>query len=184
VFSADFASINMTDLISQQAAQTRVRDAEACARQGDYIEALALLSEALDDLLDDYANRKRTRYNKSAFDFAPDTPFSDFDVSEIKEINDKLGQQIEALTNAAYEVNIALREIAVGLDYRRYARFDMLVPAVFSWGGVRHVRPVPSLRVGEEEYQFCKLFVIESALHLAELDFDLDLGRLQDKHGK
>jgi hypothetical protein len=64
----------MTDLISQQAAQTRVRDAEACARQGDYIEALALLSEALGDLLDDYANRKRTRYNKSAFDFALTPP--------------------------------------------------------------------------------------------------------------
>jgi hypothetical protein len=74
--------------------------------------------------------------------------------------------------------------IAVGLDYRRYVRFDMLVPAVFSQGGERHVRPVPGLQVGEEEYQFCKLFVIESALHLAELDFALDLGRLQDEHGK
>ncbi len=71
----------------------------------------------------------------------------------------------------------------MGLDYRRYARFDMLVPAVFS-RGERHVRPVSGLRVGEEEYQFCKLFVIENALHLAELDFDLDLGRLQDEHGK
>jgi tetratricopeptide (TPR) repeat protein len=159
------------------AAQSRIRDAEAHARRGDYVEALALLSEALDDLLDDYANRKPTRYNKSAFDFAPDTPLGDFDLNEIKEINDKVGQQIEALTNAAYEVNLALRVIAVGLDYRRYARFDMLVPAVFSSGGERHVRPVPGLLVGEEEYQFCKLFVIESALHLAELDFDLDLGR-------
>jgi len=26
-----------------------------------------------------------------------------------------------------------------------------------------------------EEYQFCKQFVIETALHLAELDFDLNL---------
>ena len=177
VFAADFASLDMTDLVSQQAAQSRIRGAEAHAGQGDYVEALALLSEALDDLLDDYANRKRTRYNKSAFDFAPETPFGDFDLNEIKEINDKLGQQIEALTNAAYEVNLALRVIAVGLDYRRYARFDMLVPAVFSSDGERHVRPVPGLLVEEEEYQFCKLFVIESALHLAELDFDLDLGR-------
>jgi hypothetical protein len=88
-----------------------------------------------------------------------------------------------ALTDAAQEVQNALRVIAVGLDYRRYARFDMLVPVVFRTAdGERHVRSAPGLQIGDEEFQFCKLFVIESALHLAELDFDLDLGRLWDEH--
>jgi hypothetical protein len=35
-------------------------------------------------------------------------------------------------------------------------------------------RPLPG-QIGDEEYQFCKLFVIETAIHLAEMDFDLDL---------
>jgi len=183
VFAADFISIDMADLIPQQAAQTRVRDSGTCARQGDYVEALALLSEALDDLLDDYADRKRTRYKRSAFSFGPESAFSEFDLREFDKVDRKLGRQIMALTDAAYEVQNAIRVIAVGLDYRRYARFDMLVPVVFRTAdGERHVRSAPGLQVGDEEFQFCKLFVIESALHLAELDFDLDLGRLWDEH--
>jgi hypothetical protein len=58
VFAADFDSLDMADLVTQQAAMGRIRDAETHASQGDYIEALALLSEALTDLLDDYTNRK------------------------------------------------------------------------------------------------------------------------------
>ena len=70
----------------------------------------------------------------------------------------------------------AMRVLAMGLDYRRYARFELLVPLIFrSINGDRDVRPIPGLQLGDEEYQFCKQFVIETALHLAELDFDLDV---------
>jgi hypothetical protein len=34
---------------------------------------------------------------------------------------------------------------------------------------------VPGLQIGDGECRLCKLFVIESAVHLAELEFDLDL---------
>jgi hypothetical protein len=84
VFAADFASFDMTDLVSQQASQSRIRDAETHARKATASRPSRCCRKALDDLLDDYANRKRTRYNKSAFDFAPDTLFSDFDLNEIR----------------------------------------------------------------------------------------------------
>ncbi len=41
---------------------------------------------------------------------------------------------------------------------------------------------LPGHQVGDDEYQTCKLFVIESALHLAELDFDLDLHEIVMEH--
>jgi hypothetical protein len=41
---------------------------------------------------------------------------------------------------------------------------------------------MPGLRVGSEEYQFCRQFVIETALRLAEMDFDLDLFHLWQEH--
>jgi len=41
---------------------------------------------------------------------------------------------------------------------------------------------MPGLQAGDEEYQFCKLFVIEAAIHLAEMDFDLDLEALRRDH--
>jgi hypothetical protein len=77
----------------------------------------------------------------------------------------------------------AIRVLAVGLDYRRYARFEMLVPQIArSMDRRREVLPLPGLQAGDEEYQFCRQFVIEAALHLAEMDFDLDLRRLWQEH--
>jgi hypothetical protein len=183
VFDADFTSIDMTDLVTQQQALDKIRNAETHAGRSDYTEALALLSEALDDLLDDYTNRKRAFWGKSIFCFGPEDGFSEFDLRDFTKIDRKLGEQIMALTDAAYEMQHALRVLAVGLDYRRYARFDMLVPHIVRYrDGKRSVQPIPGLQAGDEEYQFCKLFVIEAAIHLAEMDFDLDLEALQREH--
>ncbi len=33
----------------------------------------------------------------------------------------------------------------------------------------------PRLQPGDEEYQFCKLFVVEAAIRFAEMNFDLDI---------
>jgi hypothetical protein len=51
----------------------------------------------------------------------------------------------------------------------------MFVPQILRFlDGHREVRPVLGLQVGDEEYQFCRQLMIETALHLAEMDFDLD----------
>ena len=183
VFDADFTSIDMTNLVTQQAALTRIRSAETHARQGDYVEALALLSEGLKYLLDDYAERKRTSYDRSAFSFGAEHAFDELDARPFLKIDQKLGEQIMFLTEAAYEMQRALRVLAVGLDYRRYARFELLAPRILrSRNGQREVKPTPGLQVGDAEYQFCKQFVIEAAIRLAEMDFDLDLDDLWRKH--
>lgn len=57
VFQADFSSVDMADLVTQPEVAGFLRQAEARAGQGDYTEALALLWEAFDLLVDDYASR-------------------------------------------------------------------------------------------------------------------------------
>jgi hypothetical protein len=183
VFGAGFHSLDMIDLVTQQGALTRLRDAEAHATQGDYTEALALLSEAFDELLSDYASRKRMSYASTAYSFGPEHGFGVFATHRIPKIDPQFDSHIKAITDAVSQMQRALRVLAVGLDYRRYARFEMLVPHIARFiDGHREVRPVPGLEAGDEEYQFCKQFVIEAALHLAEMDFDLDLHGLWQEH--
>jgi hypothetical protein len=84
----------------------------------------------------------------------------------ISQFTAQLGEQVKALTNAANRMQRAIRVLAVGLDYRRYARFEMLLPQVsYFMNG-----------------QGSSRFVIETALHLAEMDFDLDLRKLWQEH--
>ena len=77
----------------------------------------------------------------------------------------------------------AMRVLAMGLDYRRYGQLKLLAPGViYTLDGGRTLQPLPGHQVGDDEYQAGKLFVIESALHLAELDFDLDLHKIVMEH--
>ncbi len=183
VFAADFTGIDMTDLVTQQDALAKIRDAETQARQGDYPVALALLSQALNGLLHDYADRKRTSENTTAFSFGPEQGLDTLFTYQIREIDVQLYEHLRAITGAIGTMQRALRILAVGLDYRRYARFDMLVPHFTRFTEEhREAFSVPGLPIGDEEYQFCKLFVIEAAIRLAEVDFDLDLDRLWEEY--
>ena len=183
VFAADFTGIDMTDLVTQQDALAKIRDAETHARQDDYPVALALLSQALHGLLHDYADRKRTSENTTAFSFGPEQGLDTLFTSQIREIDVQLYEHLRAITGVIGTMQRALRILAVGLDYRRYARFYMLVPHFTHFTDEhREAFSVPGLRIGDEEYQFCKLFVIEAAIRLAEVDFDLDLDRLWEEY--
>lgn len=183
VFTADFTSLDMTSLVTQPDALTRLRQAEMHAGEGDYTEALAQLFEAFNGLLDDYAARKVRINGRSAYTWW--SRQGNFHVRQIGQDRDRnrLAEQVNNTQRALDGMQRAMRVLAMGLDYRRYARFEMLVPpvAVFP-DGSREVRPTPGLQVGDEEYQFCKQFVIETALHLAEADFDLDLRSLMWEH--
>ena len=93
-----------------------------------------------------------------------------------REHDPELVKRTDLMLDALTSMQQAMRVVAMGLDYRRYARFEMLVPQiVWYMTGAREVRPIPGLVVGEDDYQWCRQFVIETALHLAEIDFDLDL---------
>ena len=182
VFAADFARLDMTDLVTQQGALEKLRDAEAHAGRGDHIEALALLSEAFDGLLDDYADRKRGADGSSPYMWLPRWGFSRMPLNR-RDHDPKLVERTDHAFTALESLQRAMRVLAMGLDYRRYARFDLLVPHI-AWfaDGHRDVRPVPGLQVGDDEYEFCRQFVIETALHLAEMDFDLDVFSLWREH--
>lgn len=179
VFAADFNSFDMSDLVTQHGARTLLRDAITHADKGDYTEALALLSEAVQDLLIDYRFSKRTAATSTAYDIGQLLRFGMHRTTWIDPMWDRA---FSALVDTVQEMQDAMRVLAMGVDYQRYARFQMLVPLVLhSSDGHRKVHPQEGLQVGDEEYQFCKQFVIETALHLAETDFDLDLYSLRQQ---
>ena len=179
VFNADFLRLDMIDLVTQQRAVTLLRSAGTQAGQGDYTEALALLSEAFEELLKDYADRKQGTSEFSPYTLWTADRHPMFGPNHDDEIAERLSRAERALDR----MQRAFRVLATGVDYRRYARFELFVPeVVYFFDEHREVRPVPGLQVGDEEYQFCKQFVIETALHLAAMDFDLDLYRVFLEH--
>jgi hypothetical protein len=102
VFAADFLNLDMIDLVTQQDAVTRLRQAEEHAGRGDYTEALALLSEGFDDLLSDYAGRKRTASGSTPYAFGPEhgSRFWHLIGRPDSQYSSQLGKHVKALTAA------------------------------------------------------------------------------------
>lgn len=133
VFQADFAGIDMVDLVTQQDVAAKLREAETQAQQGGYHQALALLSEAFDGLLDDYADRK-IGANGSPYRWWPLHPgaaphvyhsiFGGGHDAQLVRRTDGLLTQAKRMDAALSKMERSMRVIAMGLDYRRYARFD------------------------------------------------------------
>lgn len=190
VFGLDFGRLDLVDLVSQATAAVAIRQADAAAAAGDFVEGMALLSDVLDDLLDDYSDRKHSESRRGPYTFGPTlrqrrgTPIAhrmgrasrDAQVQQVAAAVSALEEAHNEVNEAAAEMQRALRVMAVGLDYRAYARFSMIVPRVWrTFDQARHVSAVAGLEYTREMYEFCKEFVVEASLQLAALDFDLDL---------
>lgn len=184
VFGADvgFANLDLTDVVTQSFARDKLRAAADNASQDDYHEAVELLAETFFELLNDYANRKKSDYRYSVYDFGgqiPDLP--PFSRRDLEQLNRDFADHYEQLTKSAAEIQQSMQVIALGLDYRHYARFKMITPRITQhYSGSLHRTPKPWLPHSRDDYEFCRDFVITTSLRLAEVDFDLNLDDLYE----
>src|SRR5262249_38312541 len=160
----DFLSLNMADLVTQPAIREYLRDAAGRANRNDYEGAVGMLTHAFDELVDDYAERKKIAHNRSVFGFGERIKTGVF--APVRKIADAVGrdfaQHYEHLTDAAAEMQRSLRVVALGLDYRHYARMAMITPmkvrhptGELQWYYMEGLLPVTN-----EDYEFCRNFVI------------------------
>jgi hypothetical protein len=116
VFKVDFLSLDMIDLVTQPKAVSLLRSAEAQAGQGDHTEALALLSEAFEYLLKDYADRKQATDKSSSYTLWPQGTRTMFGQDHDPQLTARL-KEVEA---GLERFQRAFRVLAMGVDYQRY----------------------------------------------------------------
>lgn len=181
--SIDFQRLDMSDLVTQDFARRKLQSAAQAAERGDYQEAVGLLAEAFDDLLYDYSSRKKVDLGRSVFGFGqhiePTPTFATrIDVADV--LGGRIADHYLKMADAISEMQSGLRVIALGLDYRNYARFTMITPRVrtvrYNVDEVKYRRTyTKGLPLDEADYEFCRDFVVTTSLTMAEVDFDLDL---------
>jgi hypothetical protein len=81
--------------------------------QEKFGEALTKIAIAFDQIIDDYESRKKFRYGRSPFFFGDPLEYYNTD-GEVKEFIEPMHEAMKILT--------------LGLDYRRYVKFRLLVP--------------------------------------------------------
>ena len=181
VFGVDLDTLDLVDQLPQETTADQIREADAIAATGDLLGAMTELRTAFDEMVADYSQRKKTAWSTGPYSFGATVhpgsktaiprpsrrPVpSDSLHAALTEVDDKLRK----LADTTKAMQQGMRVVATGIDYRLYARFSMLAPE-------RHAHR-PGLELTADDFQFCREFVVESALHLASRDFDLDLPAL------
>ncbi|MDV9188464.1 hypothetical protein R6L23_09595 [Streptomyces sp. SR27] len=184
VFGGLFTQIDMIDLVTRQQTVEFLKFAQICADRGDLPQAMAALSIAFRKMLDHYTETRRSAY-RPPFRFGDFRDFRDESrkISGDREarklrLNDLLGyvkeisRQLSSLTAATKEIQRAMRVTALGIDYTRYAQFEVLTPQVglYAAGSARFVVEEGHKLLTVEDYQFARMFVIESAMQAAKAD--------------
>ncbi|MGO8959399.1 MAG: hypothetical protein ACLQFR_18835 [Streptosporangiaceae bacterium] len=81
-----------------------------------------------------------------------------------------LAKQLTVMTKAVQQMQRALRIMALGIDYRRFARFEQLTPHI-AWYADGHQERLtqPGYDPTAEEFEYCRQFLVTVALRMAEL---------------
>lgn len=78
---------------------------------------------------------------------------------------------IESLQNLDFNVML----VGLGIDLRRYGRFKALTPKIRrALDGSRFVSERWGVIRRPADYEFCRDFVVSTAIHLSEFDYEFD----------
>lgn len=169
IFNVDFNSVDMVDLVAHPAINRVLHEAQTHFDAGDIIFAMGGLAIAFQELLDHYTSRRIGGFGRPPFSFGKSIP-------SFRPEKDQRGsavtRQLTALTATTRELKEALQVLSLGIDYTRYAHFNVMVPGVNKYvDGSTKIAVTDMDRVTTaDDYQQARLFVIESALQAARTD--------------
>jgi len=174
-FGIEFDSISLVDMVQCETARALLREAQGALGNDECEKALEKTALAFSALLADYELRAQEGPG-SPFDFDPFSrmhrPPSVNDRSTAELVRHVYGV-FDDMSRQLLRVSEALRILALGIDYRRYLRFQRLTPTPriafdghVSRGWAWEELPSP------QECGRCIDFVIDCAIRLQQLDLD------------
>lgn len=177
LFGVDISAVSLANFVASDDARAWLNAAERHMSLGDELEAFGDLSEAFHAVISDYGDRKLTGSRRSILDSVED-------INALRRrmpVPAKYAHEShfdQGVLNALESLNHSIKLVGLGVDLRRYGKFAYLMPYIRStMDGGRQVMADPVPRE-PEAYDFCRDFVITTALHLAEFDYEFDVHEL------
>lgn len=173
IFSINLSEVSLIEFVNPESSRQKLMDAQSDIQNNNTLAALDKIALAFAEMIADYENRKRVRYNGSPFYFGRDLTFLGRFHMGLNS-GDKLGDFVDRVKESIEAMQDAIKILALGLDYRKYSKYKQLTPdlsRVLSGDWIIHRRFGYDQKPSQEDTMFCIDFVIESALALAEFDY-------------
>jgi hypothetical protein len=178
IFDIKFSEISLIELVQCEETKNNLKESEQLLEENKIEESLDKVAISFTQLIDDYESRKRGHFGRSPFFFGESLTFlSSFHMGIDRSQVGKLADFVDKIKESVEALQVAVKILSLGVDYRRYVKFRLLTPHIDralagnylisrgNWGE----KGVPRV----EDVQFCIDFVIESAVILQEFDFNI-----------
>jgi hypothetical protein len=189
-FGIPFAEVSMLHLVPQHDVRVRLHAGRAAADADDLSTAMSEVALAFDWLIHEWGQGKHgpgSVPRTATFDLqdgrhpaqrrisATPRPADSSTQHAIESIASATIHEFEEMDKELEAVRHLLRIQISGVDMQRYLRFAMIVPQVnVALGGARSTSHMAGqFHYTPENYAFCEMFVVDSALSLGEGDFTM-----------
>ena len=179
IFGINFDDISLIDTIKFERPKNLLKQAKENFENGLIDKSLESLALSFEYLISDYEESKKDELNRSPFFFGePMTNLKSFYLGGIINEDRKIKKFVDKVSKSIEEIQKAIKILSFGIDYKKYAKFQSIVPyVVFSINNepIFYVRE--GMTLSKEDLEFCINFMVESALKLQEFDFELNIHR-------
>ncbi len=167
VFSVNFEEISMAALVQDEEVRHRLLQAEQLSSSGEIKAALTEIVIAFQSLLAGLEWKALEQNSIHLQAVSSRRHFSQVERAAPREL-DRFARAIDRELDVLHKQVMLL---SLGIDYRRYMRFQGLAPSVYrTMDEVYHVAG-EGRGQSHQDYLFCYQFVVECALRIQELQF-------------
>jgi hypothetical protein len=167
VFGVDFDRVSMIDFVEPQECRDLLIAAEGLRDSGNFSMAAAKLSRAFKKMISHYAEDS-SGYRKSVFDFHQSLSQAMWSLNSRSGVSRQVTQELQrALSTTLEPMQSALLILGLGLDFRRYANFQALMPTVRYTDNGEIGQIIGGDQLTKQDLDSCMNYVIDSAIILA-----------------
>ncbi|WUD72118.1 hypothetical protein OG937_10670 [Streptomyces sp. NBC_00510] len=168
-----FDSIDMADVIPQEDVRAIAKAASQHAASGQRSMAMVLLARAFASLPGNSRVMRefgRTLRRDPFFTGRLESAFRKVDRD-----TSRIGTRLGHVSEAVVDIQDAMRIMSIGLDFPQYVRFRGLLPTIWSQDDEQDAKIAQHYNesgrvVDQEEFEFCRQFLVTAALRVAEVE--------------
>lgn len=168
IYDLEVKDISMVSLIENERVRNHISEAIK-EYPDDQENSIADISLAFEFLLKDYESSKVSIYNRYPFNFGKNmSKYSMRSSDTFLEFMDDTQEAIELMKKA-------LKILALGLNYKKYMKFRLLIRESYWMYGSEMPRfdLIEGEKINKSDFDFCINYIIECAFKLQEFDFQI-----------
>ena len=173
VFSMDFDSISLVDLVAYEDAKSNLRSAQDLMQSGDTKGAIPYIAASFELLIWEYERKMRSKFGSSPFSFVSEMAFE----TSAMDVEGKMKDFVDKVDKSISSMQYAIKIISFGFDYRKFSKFESLTPEVLmeelgpDGEYALYIPPEEqSSQATLEDCRFCLDYVVECAIKLQDFD--------------